>query len=57
MEQNVAAFMEKLSETWETLPTYFITSSERRTGREEILEFIEKTVRSIKTSTSEAKKI
>jgi GTP-binding protein len=57
MEQHVAAFMEKLSETWETLPTYFITSSERRTGREEILEFIEKTVRSIKTSNSEAKKI
>jgi GTP-binding protein len=55
MEQNIADFMGKLSETWETLPTYFITSSERRTGREEVLEFIEKTVRSIKAGNPEAK--
>ncbi len=48
VEANVAAFMNKLSETWETLPNYFITSSERRTGREDILEFIAKTLRTMK---------
>ena len=48
VEQHIASFMAKLSENWETLPQYFITSSERRTGREEMLEFIEKTVRSLK---------
>lgn len=48
LEQNVTAFLGKLSETWETLPPHFITSSEKRTGREELLELIEKTVRSVK---------
>jgi GTP-binding protein len=50
LEENVNAFLGKLSETWETLPHYFITSSERRTGREEMLEFISKTLRKIKTA-------
>jgi GTP-binding protein len=45
LEENIAAFMAALSETWETLPTYFVTSSEHRTGREELLVFIEKTLR------------
>jgi GTP-binding protein len=40
-EENVTAFMQKLSETWETLPHYFVTSSERRTGREDLLNYIE----------------
>lgn len=48
LEKNIADFMAKLSETWETLPHYFITSSEYRTGREEILEFIEKALRRMK---------
>jgi GTP-binding protein len=48
VELHIANFMKNLGETWETLPQYFITSSERRTGREEMLEFIEKTVRSLK---------
>jgi len=55
MEQNVADFMGKLSETWETLPTYFITSSERRTGRDEMLEFIGKTLRTMKSNPPEPK--
>ena len=33
--------MEKLRETWEELPPYFITSSEKKTGREEILDYID----------------
>ncbi len=51
VEENVAAFLAKLSETWETLPTYFVTSSERRTGRDEMLDFIGKTLRSMKVKT------
>ena len=38
---NVKAYMNKLSEQWEELPPYFISSSESKTGREEILNFIE----------------
>jgi GTP-binding protein len=41
-EKNIAAMMAILSETWEVLPQYFLTSSEKRTGREEVLDFIEK---------------
>lgn len=48
LEKNIADFMARLSETWETLPEYFITSSERRTGREDILGFIEKTLKKMK---------
>lgn len=40
--QNAEAWMKKLEETWEELPPYFITSSENRTGKEEILDYIEK---------------
>lgn len=38
---NVAAFKRVLKKTWEKLPTIFITSSETRKGREELLQFIE----------------
>ncbi|MFN0214412.1 MAG: ribosome biogenesis GTP-binding protein YihA/YsxC [Saprospiraceae bacterium] len=48
LDSNIAAFMGKLSETWDTLPDYFITSAEHRTGREEVLEFISKTLRTLK---------
>ena len=34
-------YMDGLKETWEELPPYFITSSEKRTGREEVLDYIE----------------
>jgi len=39
--KNIAAFESKMSETWEDLPTSFITSSSKKKGREEILNFIE----------------
>jgi GTP-binding protein len=38
---NVTAFKQKLAETWEELPPMFLTSSEERKGRDEILDFIE----------------
>lgn len=36
-------WMKSLEDTWEELPPYFISSSERGTGREEILQFIAST--------------
>lgn len=38
--QNAARWMESLRDTWETLPPYFITSSERKTGRQEVIDYI-----------------
>lgn len=39
--QNVDSYLSKLKDTWEELPPYFVTSSEKRTGRDEILNYIE----------------
>ena len=41
IEESVKAYMTVLSEFWEPLPQYFITSSLKRTGREELLAYIE----------------
>lgn len=38
---NIAQYIEKLKETWEEVPPYFITSAENRLGRNEILNYIE----------------
>lgn len=45
--QNVKAFRQKLLETWEEMPPYFITSSENGKGREEVLEYIEEVMKHI----------
>lgn len=41
IQANVAAYKRKLSETWEDLPPMFITSSDSRLGREEVLDYID----------------
>lgn len=41
VERNVKAFLDKLRETWQFLPRHFVTSAEKKTGREDILRFIE----------------
>jgi len=41
LKENIEKYKAKLLETWEELPSIFITSSERKTGREEILNYIE----------------
>lgn len=41
LTSNIAAFMAKLSETWEELPVSFITSAENSMGRSDVLSFIE----------------
>lgn len=42
IQANVKKFLDAMSESWETLPAHFITSSERRSGREEVLDYIRK---------------
>ncbi|MBP3511087.1 MAG: YihA family ribosome biogenesis GTP-binding protein [Prevotella sp.] len=39
-QSNIAAYKRVLSETWEELPPMFVTSSEKRTGRDELLGYI-----------------
>ena len=39
--ESIRVYKEKLSEQWEELPPIFITSSEKRTGRDELLAYIE----------------
>ena len=41
LDLNIEAYKNKMLENWEELPTYFLTSSEKQVGREEILTFIE----------------
>lgn len=37
---NVQHYLKELSRQWEELPPYFVTSSENRMGREELLQYI-----------------
>ncbi len=39
-QRNVEEYCRKLLKTWEELPPVFVTSSEKGTGREEILGYI-----------------
>lgn len=39
-QQNYKAYTDRLKEDWEVLPPIFATSSEKGTGREELLEYI-----------------
>lgn len=39
--ENVTTFLDKLSEQWEELPRHFVSSSEKKTGRDEILDYID----------------
>jgi len=41
LKQNVDAYLNSLLDTWEQLPPYFITSSEKKQGREPLLDYIE----------------
>ena len=38
--QNAERWMESLRDTWETLHPYFITSSVKKTGRQEVIDYI-----------------
>lgn len=41
LNRNIKAYKQTLAEQWEELPPIFISSSEKGTGREEIISFIE----------------
>ena len=41
LKMNINAYLRELSKQWEELTPYFISSSENRTGRTEILDYIE----------------
>jgi GTP-binding protein len=44
VERNVKAFFDKMKEVWEFLPASFVSSSEKKQGKEELLTCIEKCV-------------
>ena len=48
VSQNVEAYKKVLLETWEELPPIFITSSEKKAGRQEVLDYIEQINRDLK---------
>jgi len=50
-KSNVQKYLAKIKQSWEELPPYFITSSESRLGRDELLDYIDQ----INKSTSEEK--
>jgi GTP-binding protein len=37
----VEAYKKVLAETWEEMPPMFVTSAEKKEGREEVLDYIE----------------
>ncbi len=41
LSANISAYKDRLLEAWEELPPLFFTSSEERTGRDELLDYIE----------------
>ena len=51
--ENVKKYITVLKETWEELPPYFITSSEKKTGREELLGYIEQINKDLASSAQE----
>lgn len=49
IEKNVAAYRDEMSKNWEELPRIFVTSAEKGTGKEELLDFIAETIGSSQT--------
>jgi GTP-binding protein len=45
--ENVERYLTRLREQWEELPPYFVTSSEKGIGRNEVLDYIEQINRSL----------
>ena len=41
VERNVKLFFEKMRESWQFLPRYFVTSTVSKVGKEEVLDFID----------------
>lgn len=43
LNKNITAYLKEMSKAWEQLPRQFITSSQNKKGRGELLEFIQQT--------------
>ena len=50
VERNIKAFFDTLKESWQFLPRHFVTSAEKKLGREEMLEFIQQCNQAFQTS-------
>jgi len=46
-KQNIEKWMKALEDAWEELPPYFITSSEKKQGRDDILDYIDQINKSL----------
>lgn len=49
-KQNAAKWMNSLKEQWEELPPYFITSSEKKLGGDEVLDYVGNILNEIKAT-------
>ena len=47
-KENVQKYMDSLRDVWEELPPYFVTSNEKKTGRDEVLNYIDSINKQIK---------
>lgn len=47
VSQNVEAYKQKMLETWEEMPPYFVTSAEKGEGRDDVLSYIEQINKSL----------
>jgi GTP-binding protein len=53
VQTNVKEILSELLKTWNELPPHFISSSETKQGREDILQYIESTMNSVLSQTTE----
>ena len=51
LNENVNRYKERLLETWEELPPIFYTSSEKKEGKEELLDYIEQVNKGLASET------
>jgi GTP-binding protein len=49
INRHIEVYNNELLKTWEELPKYFVTSSTKSLGRDEVLQFIEETNLQINT--------
>ena len=47
VKASVDAYVRKMLETWEEMPPYFVTSSEKARGRDEVLDYIDQINKSL----------
>ena len=48
VRQSVEAYKQKMLETWEEMPPYFVTSAEKHDGRDDVLNYIEQINKELK---------